>query len=752
MTKYVRQILLGIIIGLLGMVIYLTPQGWSLEEKYGLYWLFQLRGTMPPPNEVIVVAIDRPSASQLGLPVTPNFWPWPRNIHANLIDRLAQAGAQVIVLDLIFHTTGTVPEHDQQLTKAISSAGNVIIVERLYTEQLDFTNDENESFQLKLIKEESIPLLPEISDAVLSHAPFPLPDKPRINAYWAFKPGIGDAPTIPAIVLQAFTLKIYDDFRRLLQKVHNLDVAQQLPDQDRIKDLESLVFTMRHLFVNQPEIKRQLLLELRDSTSLDKDTKQMIQVLINLYSGQEAYYLNFYGPPRSIKTIPYYQFLQPPEGDEKSLNAALDSVKDKVVFVGLSSTTQSENEQIRDAYHSVFTDPEGVKISGVEIAATAFANLLENKSVRPFSYAGSLGLLLIMGLTAGIIFPLLSNRNLIVVSFILAAAYVVFAWLLFKQASIWLPLVIPLFIMIPGAIFGAIILKYLAARHERDQLLELFGQFTPERVVGDLTRHVDANLHKDQLVFGACLFTDVKGYTTLAEAMDVRQLKLLMDDYFDILSRSVKQNNGVVSEKIGDAMLAIWEVTSARKILREEACKAGLAIVDNINQFNHDRNHPALPTRIGIHFGELLITKYGSGSMDNYIYRVVGDLINTTSRIEGTNKLLGTNLLVTSEVIEGIDRFLTRPLGSFLFAGKSLPVNLCELITYQQRATNQQMQLCAMFTDALTAYLQQQAIAIQKWTEILRIFPNDGPTKFYLSICSQSSPDQWSSIIKLNEK
>ncbi|HBV21840.1 MAG TPA: adenylate/guanylate cyclase domain-containing protein, partial [Nitrosomonas sp.] len=175
-------------------------------------------------------------------------------------------------------------------------------------------------------------------------------------------------------------------------------------------------------------------------------------------------------------------------------------------------------------------------------------------------------------------------------------------------------------------------------------------------------------------------------------------------------------------------------------------------IVENVNQFNHDRNHPALPTRIGIHCGELLITKFGSGFRNNYIYRVIGDLVNTTSRIEGANKYLGTNLLVTSEVLDGIDHFLTRPLGSFKFAGKSLPVSLSELIAYQPKASSQQLQLCDMFADALNDYLQQQHIAIQKWTEILKIFPNDGPTKFYLSICSQSLPDQWPSTIKLAEK
>src|SRR5690606_2452111 len=132
--------------------------------------------------------------------------------------------------------------------------------------------------------------------------------------------------------------------------------------------------------------------------------------------------------------------------------------------VGLSATTQSENELIRDAYHTVFTNPEDVKISGVEIAATAFANLLENKPIRPLPYAGSLGLLFIMGLALGIILPARSSHHLIAIGLALAGTYTLFAWLAFEQAGIWLPLITPLFIVIPCTIAGAVFLKYLTAR------------------------------------------------------------------------------------------------------------------------------------------------------------------------------------------------------------------------------------------------------------------------------------------------
>lgn len=751
MPKRVRQILLGIFSGLLGCFIYLMPQGWALEEKYGLYWLFQLRGVIPPPDEVTVIAIDRPSANQLGLPVSPNFWPWPRDIHARLIDYLASAGAKVIVLDLIFHTPGANPGHDWQLAGAIKNAGNVVIVERLHSESLDLTAHQADAFQFKLIKEESIPLLPEFADAVFAHAPFPLPDKPRINAYWTFKPGMGDAPTIPVIVFQTYTLQIYDDLMTLLRTIQAPDIDQLPRHHHQIDNIETVIFFLRQLFTDHPDISQRIISELR-AGHLNNRKKQLIESLLNVYASGGAHYLNFYGPPRSIRTIPYYQIIQSAEGDEASLNTLRANIAGKVVFVGLSATTQSENELIRDAYHTVFTDSEGVKISGVEIAATAFANLLENKPVRPFPYAGSLGLLFIMGLILGIILPALSSRHLIIVSSTLAGSYTLSAWLVFKQAGIWLPLITPLFIVIPCTIAGAVFLKYLAARQERDQLLALFGQFTPDRIVGDMVRHMDSTLRKDQIVFGACLLTDVEGYTTLAEAMNVRQLKALLDDYFALLSRSVRENNGIVSEETGDAMLAVWETAAASQTLREQACAAGLAIMDNVYRFNREGSHPAMPTRIGIHFGELLISKFGSGTREDYIYRTVGDLVNTTSRIEAINKRLGTRLLVTHEVLDGIDCFLTRPLGAFQFAGKSLPVQLHELITHRQAASKEQILLCEMFAAALNTYLQQRIDTIQKWQDILAIFPDDGPTRFYLGFCRQSPPEQWNPVIRLSEK
>ena len=117
MTKWFKQFLLGSLIGLLGVFLHLSPLGLALEEKFGLEWLFHLRGAVPAPDDVIVIAIDQPSANHLGLPIAPRLW--PRDLHARLIDKLTEAGARVIIFDLIFDSPSASSENDEKLAHAM---------------------------------------------------------------------------------------------------------------------------------------------------------------------------------------------------------------------------------------------------------------------------------------------------------------------------------------------------------------------------------------------------------------------------------------------------------------------------------------------------------------------------------------------------------------------------------------------------------------------------------------------------------
>ena len=80
-----------------------------------------------------MVAIDKASSSQLGLPTMPSLW--PRDVHARLINKLSSNSAQVIAFDLRFDTPDAAAQHDETLANAIANAGNVLIVERLDLEE-----------------------------------------------------------------------------------------------------------------------------------------------------------------------------------------------------------------------------------------------------------------------------------------------------------------------------------------------------------------------------------------------------------------------------------------------------------------------------------------------------------------------------------------------------------------------------------------------------------------------------------------
>lgn len=751
-AKWTRSFFLGVVIGLFGVIVNLMPLGSSLEERFGLYWLFHLRGAVTAPSEVMIVAIDQPSATALDLPITPSSW--PREYHARLIDKLTEAGAHVIVFDLLFDTPGIVPEDNVKLAHAIQKARNVVVAERMVFEESELlVNSSDQSYE-PIAQEGPSQLLPIIADAVVAHASFPLPKAARVNSYWTFKTGAGDAPTMPVVALQVYGLQVYDDFVGLLQNV-NSAAALSLPVNKNDLEVENLIFLLRDLFINDPQIARQMQVELNRNTNLDVEKKRIINALLNLYVDKEIRYLNFYGPPRSIKTVPYYQALQLNESDrmEKKLEAM--DFTDKVVFVGFSAATQPEQDKVRDDYHTVFSNPDGLFISGVEIAATAYANLLENKPIRPFSFTGSLGILFLLGLGMSAVFLVLPNKSAIGFGCFLMIIYAYSVFYQFKEVGIWLPLIVPVFLQLPLALFGAIFLRYLDAKKARKQLQDAFGYFLPERVVTDIAKSSGAIFSNNQLVYGACLATDAEMYTALAEKMDPLQLSRLMNDYYAVLFEPVRRHNGIVSDVVGDAMLAIWTDSTASIALRRRACLACLDIAEAVELFNQNNSQQILPTRIGLHFGEMLLGNIGA--IDHYEYRAVGDMVNTSNRIQGMNKYLGTRLLVSSEAVAGLDDFLIRPLGSFLFVGKSSPVNLAELITRQQSASSEQLWRCEIFAGALKAYqLQKWEEAIKSFSEILKAFPKDGPARFYLVYCQQQmlTPpiDVWSPTIRMEGK
>ena len=746
-----RPLGIGAFTAAAGLLFLTLPLGAALEESIGLSFLFKLRGTRPPPPEVLIVAIDRPAAEALGLPANPNRW--PRIQHAELVDALHRGGAGAVVFDVVFDEPGA-PTDDRTFAEAVRRAGTVVLAQQLVQESVSVPGSDPRPPVDPFHVERLASPLPALAEAAAGLASFPLPKVPvQVSRYWTFKAGAGNAPSLPVVAFHVYARDAHGPFVTLLKAAgaHLPDEAQSREPALSRSGTEQVVRTLRETVEQDPETRPRLAdaFARASSPTADARGRRLLECLARLYAAPDSPYLDFYGPPRTIPTIPYDRALALLAGRGGSLD-----VRGKAVFIGLSAYTGAEQ---RDGVNTVFSEPNGLDLSGVEVAATAFANLAEARSVEPLAIEAELLLAIAWGLALGFLawrLPVVASALLVSLAGIL---YLVVARNRFATTGLWLPLVCPLVVQIGTAVTTAALWKHRDTRREREHLSTALAHYLPPKIAEQLAREIGDVRATDQLVFGTCLSTDAHQYTTLSETMEPAELGALMNRYYGVLFEPVKRHGGLVQDVVGDSMLAVWATTEPDASLRNRACLAALDIVSAVDRFNEASGRFALPTRIGLHSGRLLLGSVGA--MDHYEYRAVGDIVNTATRVEGLNKHLGTRLLVSAEVLQGLEGLISRELGSFLLAGKSRPVVVHELVVRAAEATVSDRERCAIFAGALDAFRRGAwSDAMRLWEESLRSRGGeDGPSRFYLQWCAthaaaKSLPANWDGVVRMDQK
>ena len=708
---------LGWTLALAGVVLALLPPAADVEQRFGLQWLFSLRGTRAAPPDVVVLAINSETTDALNLPEKPAQW--SRALHTQAIDNLRQAGVAAITFDLFFEESR--PE-DGDLARAIALANNVVLSKKLVAQ-----SEAHQSATALL------------HQAAARNATFVLPREPvRVDGYWTFKSNGGDLATMPVATLEVVG-RAY--FQRLRDIVIGLKPALGA-------DLQaSNTATLRNLFSAQPALLPRAMKKIDSLSDATPREKKYLRALLMTYGGEPARFLNFYGPPRSITTIPYYRVIGSP-------GAVADSAlfKDKAVFIGYLPTQSRDYDAIRDDYHTVYSQADGLRLSGVEIAATAFANLLDGSDIEPLAAPRQMALFGLWGALAGTLAGLFSVRRAAIFLAFATLAYLLWARYVFANDQVWLPLIVPLVILSPFAFVSAALFKYRFAKRQRDQVIDLAKQFVPADVLNrSLTEAAPAG-PETQLAYGVCLATDVKNYTQLSETMAPQALANLMNDYFSLLNNLIEQHGGTIADMRGDALLALWAKTETSVDLRRQACRAALAMRDAIDDFNRNIAHAKLETRIGLHVGEVAIGTLGArgGHLE---FRAVGDIVNTASRVEGLNKVLNTTLLATAEVVENVGDLFVRPVGRFQLAGKSQPLDLVELIGNAGDAKENFAEFAAALKTFRVGELNEAAA---QFKQLSQRWPNDGPTQFFVATCGERMAARnnapWNPIITIAQK
>jgi adenylate cyclase len=249
------------------------------------------------------------------------------------------------------------------------------------------------------------------------------------------------------------------------------------------------------------------------------------------------------------------------------------------------------------------------------------------------------------------------------------------------------------------------------------------------------------------------MFTDLAGFTAMSEPLAPTEISRMLTSYFTRTSKAIKDLNGTLIKYLGDGVMAGWGAPEPDPQHAEHTVLAALSIIRTNRE---ERNGPPLRTRIGINTGIFLAGNLGSE--DRFDYTLFGDATNFASRLEGLNKYLGTDILISEATFRQLkDEIQTRAVGRFIVVGTSRPAAVYEVLG---RATEFQPAPAwfGTFARGLEHFAKRELEAAEKMfrqTVDLRQ-GKDGPSQFYLQRIERErlKPDTnvWDGTVRLQEK
>jgi adenylate cyclase len=715
MNKIYKGLVLGVVTGLVGVILGLTTLGVDFEKHVGLHWLFHVRGPIEPPPEVAVVAINERDIAGLGLPRLPRDW--PRSIHAELIERLVELGASTIIFDMDFQRPKSA-EHDAIFARAVADSERVVLFERLNGKRQPIYDVQGQQTGTIWV-EELVPPITGLAEAAKALAPFPVP-KVQVNVYqfWSFKPSAGDAPTLPSAALQVHALPVQARWLELLERAGAAGIDELPRTSDavgRAAAVKQLMQVLRSAFANDPGLDERVRAQLAGdwaNSTLTEDERRLLTGLTVLYAGADNRYLNFYGPPGSIPNIPFNAVL----GSEVAkLSPAELDFNNKVVFVGLSDLYDPGQP---DRFYTVVTNEHGVDLSGVEVAATAFANMLTDRSLRPTGAMVTAGILMLIGLVLGTGIYLLTASLAVPLSLLLTGLYVAAAQNAFNVYDVWLPLATPVLVQLPIALFVGLLAQYLTEAHARKKLKSIFGQYVPPEIVDEMSRHPDQSFSVDgESREMSVLFCDIRSFTSISELLAADELKKLLNYFFTPMTRIIFEQRGTIDKYVGDMIMAFWGAPVRDPAHGQHAVEAALAMLEQLDGMQdelHERGWPSVNIGIGINTGMMNVGDMGSEY--RRAYTVIGDAVNLGSRLEGLSKYYGVRLIISETTAEALNGIVLRCLDRVKVKGKNEPVTIYEAVCSDAKADDKLREELARHDTGLAAYFHQD------WDKAAEVF------------------------------
>jgi adenylate cyclase len=296
----------------------------------------------------------------------------------------------------------------------------------------------------------------------------------------------------------------------------------------------------------------------------------------------------------------------------------------------------------------------------------------------------------------------------------------------------------------------------------KEQIKRTFGKYIDPRILEHVLGQPDAEVAAGGRREMTVLFADLVGFTSVSERLTPSLMVTLLNRHFGLQALAVQEHHGIVDKFVGDSVMAFWGPPFVKRdeqaILACRAAQAQLIALDRLRRELPEitglrRDAPEVRLCIGICTGEAVVGNIGSENTRSYT--VIGDTVNLAARLEGANRIYGTQVLIAETTAQAIgSEFETREIDVIFVRGKTETTRVFELLGVPGKVTEQQLRLKELYGRAWRAYQAQEwDLAEAAFRECLQLRPDDGPSRVFIQRIQtfrQHPPDaNWTGVWQL---
>lgn len=381
--------------------------------------------------------------------------------------------------------------------------------------------------------------------------------------------------------------------------------------------------------------------------------------------------INFAGPSGTFPIVSFYKVWQ--MSHQGHTEFFRRNFRDKIVLIG-PGNIYSQDFKPTTFYRSQYYSGTRQTL-GIEIVANVINTILERRFIVSLELWQTILIILFLGVLTSFTSFKLSPVAGGIVAFAIAAGYTTFCIFLFNSYNLCLDMICSLD-TIPLAYTAVFAYRYTIEDKEKRRIKRIFKHYVSEEVFGELLKYPGEIPLGGNRVQVSVLFADIRGFTALSEKRDPRQVVSILNSYFAMMADVILKNKGTLDKYIGDGILAFFGAPITRHEHAELAVNSAIEMISVLDVLNKELllDEP-LRIGIGIHSGEAVVGNIGSTRKMEYT--IIGDTVNTASRVEGLTKEFKANILITEETFSRLkNQDNITPEKEITLRGKTKPIKL----------------------------------------------------------------------------